>query len=384
MDISRYVDKTELKFEVEFITPCFLGGADSNAEIRVAPFKNLIRRWWRIANGHLSSEELWKKEAELFGSTQKNPDIVEANRSKKSSEKQPEIFGKSKVELKILDKEKCKISNNRNLLFPNEKLNHPEVSRPIEVETYLGMGPIFWNNEIKRQEYKFRYIEPNSKLFISLIVPKEEKKCFIGVLSLINFGGTIGSRSRNGWGSMIIRGIDFSLLDNIDSSCLIDFSAQFSTQNQKQYPYGIVKDNKGILCWKTKEYPSWSECMKELAEKYLKLRTAFKFCKTDEKKIEPRHLLGYPITHHGVEIWDIEKNEKTGKTKKINTRLPSQLIFKVIKKDDSKYYGQVLHLSYCIPLKGFSIQEQKDIWTFVHGALDHNGWQRNVAGGNSK
>ena len=122
MDVSRYVDTTELKFEVEFITPCFLGGADSNAEIRVAPFKNLIRRWWRIANGHLSPEELWKKESELFGSTQKNPDIVEENKNKKSSEKQPEIFGKSKVELKILDKEKCKISKNRNLLFPNEKL----------------------------------------------------------------------------------------------------------------------------------------------------------------------------------------------------------------------------------------------------------------------
>lgn len=372
MDVSRYVDTAELKFEVEFITPCFLGGADSNAEIRTAPFKNLIRRWWRIENGHLSPEELWEKESELFGSTQKNPN----NKGK--------VFGKSKVELKILDKEKCKISNDKNLLFSKEKLIHPEVSRPIEVESYLGMGPIFWNTEIRKQEYKFRYIEPSSILSISLIIPKEEKQCFIKVLSLINLWGTIGSRSRNGWGSIKIKGTDFSLLNNIDSSCLIDFSTQFSTQNQKKYPYGIVKDHKGILCWKTKEYPSWGECMKDLAKKYLTLRVAFKFKKTDEKKLESRHLLGYPITHHGVEIWDTEKNDKTGKIKKINTRLPSQLIFKVIKKNDGNYYGQVLHLSYCIPLKGFSIQEQKDIWTFVHDVLDHNGWQRNVSGGNSK
>ena len=153
MDVSRYVDTTTLEFEVEFITPTFLGGADRNAEIRTAPFKNLIRRWWRIANGNLSSTELWKKEAELFGST----------------EKQPEIFGKSKVSLLILDTTNCKISNNKELLFPKSRLKHPEVPRPIEVETYLGMGPIFWNNEVKRQEYKFKYIEPNSKLLVNLI-----------------------------------------------------------------------------------------------------------------------------------------------------------------------------------------------------------------------
>ena len=87
MDVSRYIDTTELKFEVEFITPTFLGGADGNAELRTAPFKNLIRRWWRIANGHLTPEELWKKESDLFGSTEKNPDIVLENRGRKSSEK---------------------------------------------------------------------------------------------------------------------------------------------------------------------------------------------------------------------------------------------------------------------------------------------------------
>jgi len=384
MDVSRYTDTTELKFEIEFITPTFLGGADGNAEIRTAPFKNLIRRWWRIANGKLSPDELWKKEAELFGSTEKNPDIVEANKHRKSSEKQPEIFGKSKVFLLILDSTKCKFSSNKKLLFPNSILKHPEVTRPIEVETYLGMGPIFWNKEQKRQEYKFKYIEPNSKLLISLTIPKNEEQNFLKVLSLINLFGNIGSRSRNGWGSLRIINMNFPLTDDISSFDSISFHTVFTNQERKKYPYGISKDEKGILCWKTNNYSSWEECMKDLAEKYLKIRTAFRFKQTEKKKLEPRHLLGYPITHHDVDIWTYEEDKISGKKKKINTRLPSQLLFKIVKTNNNSFYGQVLHLPYCIPLKGFSIQEQQSIWSFVHGALDHNGLQRNPTGGTSK
>jgi|GEM_PF-2821479 len=103
MNVSRYIDTVELKFDVEFVTPCFLGGADGNADIRVAPFKNLLRRWWRIANGHLSPEELWKKESRLFGSTEKDPDIVEENKKLPKEKRKPETFGKSKVELKLLE-----------------------------------------------------------------------------------------------------------------------------------------------------------------------------------------------------------------------------------------------------------------------------------------
>ena len=104
MNVSRYTKQTntELRFDVEFITPTFLGGADGNAEIRTAPFKNLLRRWWRIANGNLSPEELWQKESELFGSTEKNP-------------KTEKTFGKSKVMFGILD--------SNNVRYINEKID---------------------------------------------------------------------------------------------------------------------------------------------------------------------------------------------------------------------------------------------------------------------
>ena len=60
INVSRFTDTKILRFTVEFVTPCFLGGADGNAELRVAPFKNLLRRWWRIANGKLSIKRTFR------------------------------------------------------------------------------------------------------------------------------------------------------------------------------------------------------------------------------------------------------------------------------------------------------------------------------------
>lgn len=379
MNVSRYTDTTELRFDVEFITPTFLGGADGNAEIRTAPLKNLLRRWWRIANGDLSPEELWKRESRLFGSTEKDPDIVEENKKLPKELRKPEIFGKSKVVLKIKESN-CQISNRRELLFPNMILNHPEVSRPVSVETYLGMGPVFWNKELKKTEYKNNYIVPSGKVSISLVIPREETEMFINILSYINYFGTIGSRSRNGWGSIVISGLQNIstkaeiILPAISKISLIDWNTIYSKDEVKKYPYYFAKDEKGMLCWCTRPQKNWEEAMHIIADTYLKVRTAFKFQKTEQKVLEPRHLLGYPVTHHGVENWDIEK-WKNGKTKKINTRLPSQLILKVFK-DNNSYYGLILHLPNQIPLKGFSVESQKDIWKFVHGALDHYGMER--------
>lgn len=381
MNVSRYKDTTELRFDVEFVTPCFLGGADGNAEIRTAPFKNLLRRWWRIANGNLSPDELWKKESRLFGSTKKDPDIVEENKKLPKDKQKPECFGKSKVELKIIQNH-CQISEKKELRFPNLRLNHPEVSAPVSVESYLGMGPVFWNKELRRAEYKNSYIVPSEKLTMVLVVPKGEVKVFVKILSFIHYFGTIGSRSRNAWGSIVISNLK-NITENkqinlilVSEDCLVDWNNIFQKNESRKYPYCFAKDEKGMLCWYTRPQETWEEAMRIIADTYLKIRTAFKFNKTREKVLEPRHLLGYPVTNHGVEKWDIAKLEN-GREKKLNTRLPSQLILKILK-DKNSFYGIILHLPNQIPLQGFSIDTQKDIWKFVHGALDHYGMKRIV------
>lgn len=370
MNVSRYIDTVDLKFDVEFVTPCFLGGADGNADIRVAPFKNLLRRWWRIANGHLSPEELWKKESELFGSTEKN-------------QESGKIFGKSRVELIIIDSNLIFQKTNK-LRFPNKMINHPEVKNPMSFETYLGMGPVFWNKERKCSEYKLLPIlefaparkeydqyskkeiavpERKSCLSLSLTVPTSELDCFVLILSYINYFGTIGSRSRNGWGSISIRNVMknsnelvelFKIKDIKEKS--IDWGVLFDATCKKQYPSLLASDEKGLLCWCAPQRNSWADAMLDAAEIYSAVRTNFKL--TGDNELHDRHLLGYPITHHEYHGWPVK-----------NTRLPSELYMK-INLNQGKYRVQITHIPNLIPLEGFTTNKQKEIWSKVHDFLD--------------
>ena len=351
MDVSRYVDTTELKFEVEFITPCFLGGADGNAEIRVAPFKNLIRRWWRIANGHLSSEELWKKESELFGSTQKNPDIVEANRSKKSSEKQLEIFGKSKVDLKITER-KFNISNSKIDLG-----NFDTEFGSMSLGKYLGYGAVGSKN----------YIEPSSKICFTITCLKENQQELINSIFLIHLFGTIGSRSHNGWGSLSINPLNFKFSPDVVFEKFTDWNKVI--KDLKNFPHLIGKDEKGVLCWKTSNYRNWTEAFSEIGNIYINLVSSIKNNCYD---LNCRKLLGFA----------------TGKE-----RMPSQFIIKIVKTKvkigdgiATRYYGLIVHTPYVIEYSNWNSQNQMDSSKFIHNYLDKNleGWQRNVTGGNSK
>lgn len=48
----------------------FLGGADGQTpELRAPSIKGTLRFWWRAMNGHLSLEELKKRESDIFGGT---------------------------------------------------------------------------------------------------------------------------------------------------------------------------------------------------------------------------------------------------------------------------------------------------------------------------
>lgn len=168
MDVSRYTNTKELRFTVEFVTPCFLGGPDGNAEIRTAPFKNLLRRWWRIARRSsktdLSTSKLWEEESKLFGSK--------------------EMHGKSKLILKIIS-EKVTYEKPDKIRFGDDRFVHPEVDRnggKVAFESYLGMGPIFGT------EFQKSYIRENSNIQIALSMPNDNDTIYyiIQTLTLID------------------------------------------------------------------------------------------------------------------------------------------------------------------------------------------------------
>lgn len=300
INVSRYIDTKTLSFIVEFITPCFLGGAGSDAEIRVAPFKNLIRRWWRVVSGSLAPDELWKREAELFGSVEKMPGT------------KSEVFGKSKVTLTIVDSTGVQYSSSG---FDIEKAHKDEV--PVDVGLYLGYGAVT-NKGIRR------YIKPGSRCKFEMKVPPKYVKELEKTLFYINLFGTIGSKSKNGFGSISI------VYKFKPQECWpISQDINKVLDNGKNYPNAIVKDSKGLLCWATNDYTSWEDAIKKLCDVYLEVGS---WIKDEGGQNNWRNLFGYAEG---------------------DNRLPSQVILKISKKnapdkEDFLYYGIIIHIPYAV------------------------------------
>lgn len=86
-----------IKFKCETVTPMFLAGADGRTpELRPPSIKGAMRFWWRAMNGHLSPEELKKRETEIFGGSGKGQ-------------------GRSNVIIKMLEHDKLNIDKYRPL-----------------------------------------------------------------------------------------------------------------------------------------------------------------------------------------------------------------------------------------------------------------------------
>ncbi len=66
----------KLTFELEFITPAFIGGANQQAELRPASFVGLLRWWWRALKGECDIKKLREEEIKIFGGDGKMASLV--------------------------------------------------------------------------------------------------------------------------------------------------------------------------------------------------------------------------------------------------------------------------------------------------------------------
>ena len=164
-----------LTAQVAFISPAFLGGADSNVELRSAPFKGMLRYWWRILYSAKYKNTLKQKEAEIFGST------AETGKT----------GGKSSVLLNVYEKD-MKVSMP---LFDKQKftyINRNRRNRSINTADYLAYG------------HRNNVIQPGSSFAITITVRKAySQEVFLSFLAMVQYGG-IGSKCRNGFGSMYL------------------------------------------------------------------------------------------------------------------------------------------------------------------------------------
>jgi CRISPR-associated protein Cmr1 len=314
-----------------------LGGADGDGELRAAPLKNAIRYWWRITQGDLSPKDLLKEEQKLFGGV-----IGEATRSL------VDVVVTGSVRTGGV-KERDKIG---------EK-NNPEVKgKNVPLSAYLGMGPVDFHGK-----YNKRRILPGEKFTVSVFYPKENKDNIIDVLSLFAEFGSLGARSRNGWGSFNLLAEDNSVLlprKKLFENYCEELSEIFKVG--KKYPFKLGKSNTQPLFWRIGMENTWEGAMKLAGESYMDLRQqVLPFPKATPKGVQKRHILGYPITNHKIDSWGWN-----------NGRMPSQLRI-IIRKTGNQYYSYFFHLPHKIPkLWELRLGSELSVWQEVHKYLDGN------------
>ncbi|MFZ5653797.1 MAG: hypothetical protein ACOY42_05260 [Pseudomonadota bacterium] len=360
------------KFEylVRFTTPAFLGNAEQSGQWRTPPFKALLRQWWRVAwaagngfgNGDAVVERMRREEGLLFGNAWLEGD-----------------FCKSLVRLR-LDRWGAGTLKSWDGL-EQEKVQHCEVQKTgykVGPHAYLGYGPLDGRGNTKFSEKVNAAIQAGESATFAIAFPTTHKSPDLKdlveanaprlerALWLMERFGTLGGRSRNGWGSFAL--IPLPPAEGAGERDTPPPAGALPLRPwrdclDRDWPHAIGRDENGPLIWQTAPHNDWQSLMKTLAVIKIGLRTAFTFhTGRNAPAPEDRHWLSYPVTNHSVAPWGNQ------------ARLPNSLRFKVRALPAGKLIGVIFHVP-CRPPPAFGpdrqIIEIENVWRRVHAFLDN-------------
>jgi len=352
----------ELSYQLSFNTPAFLGNAEQQAQWRTPPIKALIRQWWRVVKAPVLDRNvaaLRRAEAQLFGS---------ATDDGKSASQQ------SKLRIRLDNWGTGALKS-----WPKDEPRefHPEVGdggRPVGTELYLGYGPLDYDKAArqvrlgisKSSDAQRTAIDDKARADLKLRLPASEALDVEAALQLAQWFGTLGSRSRNAWGSLQLERRDGAAMQALTAAALTPYLRSLRQCLALDWPHAIGSDARGPLVWLTPERTTWREVMKDLARIKIAFRTqAAPFLVERPGALEARHLMGYPVTNHVVNLpgWDSK------------ARLPNQVRFKLERVVGNKLRGVIVHLPCGLPpvlaegARG-RIPDELSLWPAVHRVLD--------------
>ena len=362
----------ELTYQVSFNTPAFLGNAEQQAQWRTPPFKALLRQWWRVVKAPevgYDHKQLLVAENTLFGSALDG-----------------EGSSRSKVQLRLSAWDEGAMSS----LQPMVRHPHPEVKdrdrRPIDIATavYLGFGPV------TLQGMRKAIAPAATPLTFKGRCPESELADIKKTLQLVAWFGTVGSRSRNAWGSVRLEGDGILGIEGLCDSKLADLlslrtiSAALGDRLAGEWPHsmGLCDDGRPAV-WRVVSgqkqvegktqfvgFDKWEQVLERFAALKIGFRTQFSFNNQGgpHRDVMDRHVLAYPVTNHALANLP-------------NARLASQIRFKVIANKESKFFGVIAHFPAAMPRDFFcdkerqqmnppSIAAQVNVWTQVHQFLN--------------
>lgn len=331
------------EYSLTLLAPAFLGDAQQSGVWRTPPIKALLREWWRIAvavdhgNDH---RRLREAEGRLFG----NVDLNAAQ---------------SKVRLALKHWHEGKLTR----WEPDNGVQHREVGRNVGAQLYLGYGPLAYDKEQRATVFKDKAnaaLQAGETNTLSIAWPETAISIPLA-LQLIDWFGTFGGRSRNGWGSLSL-GLD-PLSDNHRylNAILRDLRACLRSDGSFviDWPHAIGMDTRGPLIWESAQtFPDWKAAMTFLAKTKIGFRTKLNFVGGQpHRQAQDRHLLAYPVTNHAI----------GGMSR--DARLANQLRFKLFRDAQGKLRARIFHTPHASPLPMPNL-DQLAIWQTVHQWLD--------------
>ncbi len=347
---------------VQFNTPAFLGNAEQSAQWRTPPFKHLLREWWRIAVAkrfHYDYHEIREAEARLFGHAWLEGDR-DSNGKNISARK-------SLVRLRLDDWSKGSLENNQ---WPGGEFEKVTTTRDgkgkVRADLYTGFGAVLppSKKEHRKQiELSTNALNTSQTTTLRMGFPQQDMETMTSALFLINQFGTLGRRSRNGWGS-----IRLGEEQALTPEALAPFSHPLEQCLALDWPHAIGTDD-DLLVWQTRPEKNWYKILSILAHIKVGIRWEAKNFVSPQKPFGGIHLLGYPAGGK----WELRTFGK-------DARLAAQLRFKVLKTSEG-YVGAVFHLPTTLPpsLRKKLQREQTNwleqnelaVWRNIHKYLDN-------------
>jgi CRISPR-associated protein Cmr1 len=167
----------KLEYELEFITPAFIGGAfpDKEAELRPTSFIGILRWWFRNLALTVTDDinAIANLESELFGNTERA----------------------GKVWVKFEEPRKYPFRDFFEYLSRNGLKLYGEEKFAL---TYLGYGNFQGSRTTKA------FVPAGERVKVTFLVPSKYRTLMENLLYLVSQLGTIGGRSRRGWGSFFL------------------------------------------------------------------------------------------------------------------------------------------------------------------------------------
>ena len=307
----------------------------------------MLRQWWRVAYANENNytrkdyKEMRREEGLLFGNAWLK-DNIGRNLHKKSSVRISLSNWMDGGLKKLGDKE--------------FKTKHPEVKFPIGGLLYLGYGALIYEKGKGTVLKGLNAIDTNEQYVLTVSYYEDKGKSLIPeTISLISRFGSVGGRSRNGWGSLYLEGMDDESKKVLKNNNIP--LREWNKAMELSWPHAIGKDNEGPLIWKIGPGSDWQKIMMEFAPIKIGLRTQFAF---KGKVPEDRHWLSYPVTNHKISKWE-----------KRSLRLPNSLRFKIRREENGELIGVIFHVPH-MPPDEFEPQRENVIrvWRDVHKYLD--------------